>query len=65
MILMIFSICFTILSGVAFGCMVIEMTLRAMVYCLTDHPAKGAGRPRSDSQPRSDSHGVEPVWVGK
>jgi hypothetical protein len=45
MILMIALGLFTTLLGVAVGCTVLELTVRALVHSLTDHPVKGVVRP--------------------
>jgi len=49
-ILMIVLGLFTTLFGVALGCMVLEITVRALVHSLTDHPAKGIVTPGGASR---------------
>jgi len=53
MILMIALGLFTTLFGVALGCTVLELTVRALVHSLTNHPAKGVVRPGGGSRWRT------------
>ena len=53
MILMIALGLFTTLLGVAVGCTVLELTVRALVHSLTDHPAKEVARPGGGSRWRT------------
>ena len=45
MILMIALGLFTTLFGVALGCTVLELTVRALLHSLTDHPSERVVRP--------------------